>query len=317
MAENNSYSLLKLTAAIMVIVSHIRPISTGEVNSVSSFLGKFAVSIFFIISGYFITKSCIGADAKTYFVKRIKRIFPPLIIMLFITTFLIAPIFYDKSLLTYLNGGSILYFVKNSLLITTHKISGVFANNVYSDSINGSLWTIPVEFLCYIGIFILYKLKILEKKNLKLQIGLLGCGLLVAVLLINNALFIPLSLALIFYMSGLFYIHKDKIKFDLKLTLGLTVIFIIATILGYFDIAKITILPYIVLSIGYNFKLHIPVLEDITYEIYLYSFFIKQCVCALFNGHMNMYLNLVIALPIILIIAYFTNKLNKLVMKHI
>ena len=76
-------------------------------------------------------------------------------------------------------------------------------------------------------------------------------------------------------------------------------------------------LPYIILSIGFNYDLHIPVLEDLSYEIYLYSFFIQQCVAACFGGQMNMYLNFIIALPIVLLLSYSANKLNKVIMKRI
>lgn len=82
--QKNCFNTIKFVAAILVIVSHAFPISLGEGNYdfIASFtngqvdLGNFSVCLFFIIGGYFITKSfTTSKNTKEYLIKRIKKYF--------------------------------------------------------------------------------------------------------------------------------------------------------------------------------------------------------------------------------------------------
>src|SRR5574344_697052 len=124
--KNNCFNFIKVIAAFLVIISHSFPISLGKgnvdfINNLTNGqidLGNFSVCIFFIIGGYFITKSLENSKSiKEYLIKRVKKIFPALILAMFITTFIIAPFFYDGSYIAYfINKTPYIYFFKNSLL---------------------------------------------------------------------------------------------------------------------------------------------------------------------------------------------------------
>lgn len=330
--KNNCFNFIKVIAAFLVIISHSFPISLGKgnvdfINNLTNGqidLGNFSVCIFFIIGGYFITKSLENSKSiKEYLIKRVKKIFPALILAMFITTFIIAPFFYDGSYIAYfINKTPYIYFFKNSLLITTHTISGVFAGNIYNESINGALWTLSVEFLCYIAIIFAFTLKFLDRKNIKYSIALV---IILTFMQTIIGKYIPimsaiLPLGLLFFEGAIYYIKRDEIKFDFKIFLLFIILIVISLFFDLYIYTKILLLPYIIYYIG--FKLHKYLkfpkwLENISYEIYLYGFFIQQTVCYIFNGHMNPYINMILSIPVTIIIAYIANKILEMISKKV
>lgn len=325
MEKNNSFDFVKLIAAFLVIIGHAPVLAEGKTGYIGTItngqldLGNFAVCIFFIIGGYFIAKSLINSkNGKEYFIKRIKRIFPPLIIAMFITTFILAPFFFNGSFIEYYkNFGPYKYFLKNSLLITAHQIDGVFTGNIYADSINGSLWTLPVEFLSYIGLFIVYKVGLLKEKNTIIS------RIIVLVLMAAQPLiyiYFPilesvLPLFLLFYVGAMYYVNRDKIKYNNKLFILCIILLLISIKLNIYMYTKIILLPYIILTIGFNFRLKLPIIEKLSYEIYLYAFFIAQAIIYCFKGSMNMHLNILITSLITIVVAYISNKLLQIIKK--
>lgn len=323
--KDNCFGAIKLIAALLVIASHAFPISTNEffiINKITNDqfdLGNFSVCIFFMVGGFFITKSLLTSkNIKDYLFKRIKRIFPPLIFAMFVTTFIIAPFFYEGSFIKYfLNSSPYLYFVKNSLMITTHMLSGVFNGNIYTGSVNGSLWSLPVEFLCYIAIIFALLFKLLDKKNIKFT-----TVLLVLVTLLQPIIFkilpmfnVILPLGLLFLEGAIYYINKDKINFDNgKLAFICLLLILVSFPLNLYMYTKIFCLPYVIYYIGFKFKNFRIAFENISYEIYLYSFFIQQLICYLFGGSMNPIVNIIIAIPVTILIAYVSNKVLNIVL---
>src|SRR5574344_1613221 len=295
---DNNFDFIKLIAALLVIVSHAYPISQGKghYDFANTFtggqfdLGNFSVCVFFIIGGFFITKSLLSSkNLIEYIKKRIRRIFPPLILIMFITTFIIAPFFYNGSFLSYFTeSDAYYYFVKNSFMITTHKIPGLFVNNIYNESINGSLWTLPVEFLSYFALIVVYKMKLLDEKKLGFSIAIIFVFTFLQNKIFN---FLPimktiLPLALLFFESSLLYVNRNKINFNIKYAIIMMLFLVISLKLNIYIYAKIIFLPYIIISLGLSkFKKNIipKIFTKVSYEIYLYAFFIQQCVCHLFG----------------------------------
>jgi peptidoglycan/LPS O-acetylase OafA/YrhL len=114
--------------------------------------GSFAVGIFFAISGWFITTSSFRSDFREFVVARLLRIFPALFVVLIFT----ALVFYPT--MVRISGGVAIdinqgaeYIVHNLFLPTNLKwdIAGQPLGVPYSGSINGSLWTLPLEIKAY------------------------------------------------------------------------------------------------------------------------------------------------------------------------
>ena len=150
MHKSNCFDTARLVAAMMVLVSHHYALSGQPEPYLFGFesAGGIAVIIFFSISGYLISKSAIRSDSFIDFMaKRARRIFPALVPCSILTYFLFGWI---------LNDFSAEYFSHD---IVRKTISSIFMSqapdaDITSDlihaGINGSLWTLPLEFLCYI-----------------------------------------------------------------------------------------------------------------------------------------------------------------------
>ena len=211
--RENNLDFIRFCAALLVIVSHAYPISQGveTVDFLAQFtngslgLGALAVSVFFTYGGFLICKSMFRLQTgKKYFCARIKRIFPPLMIVIFCLTFVVGPIVSNLKWEAYFSQGSTYKFLLNAILIPIHDLPGVFTNNIYPNVVNGALWTLPVEFFCYILCFAGYKLRLFQSKIYGIILGLIGI-FTVAIIFIYPLSFFYLSVfrAMIFFAMGI------------------------------------------------------------------------------------------------------------------
>ena len=108
-----------------------------------------SVIIFFLISGFWVTKSyCSSASIKSYFAKRAKKILPLYYLVVFVFAFF-AFFFTSLSAKEYfMSKGFIKYVICNVLTLNfaCPSLPGAFGGN----AVNGSLWTIKVELGFYI-----------------------------------------------------------------------------------------------------------------------------------------------------------------------
>ncbi|MBR0904595.1 acyltransferase [Bradyrhizobium liaoningense] len=158
----NSFDAVRLFAALCVFFSH-QMILAGYAEPA---LGPLGISLastglytFFALSGYLVFKS-VARDyrASAYFRARVLRIFPGAIAN---TLFCLAL----GSAITTLPFGvfwrseqTISYFVHNALILippTQFVLPGVLADARWP-VINGSVWTIKYELLCYAALFVVF-----------------------------------------------------------------------------------------------------------------------------------------------------------------
>ena len=155
--HNVGFAWLRMIGAITVVVDHSRPLldSTKLTIFPASWHmspGFVALMGFFAMSGYQIHDSWTRDPSWWRFgARRLLRILPPLVVVLSVTVFVIGPLVttwsahdYWTNLQTwrYLVGTTVLFLLQ-------HQLPGVFADNPYPWSANGSLWTLPMEMLGY------------------------------------------------------------------------------------------------------------------------------------------------------------------------
>ena len=77
-SRDNALNLLRLVLAFMVLYSHadILAGTGGYFEAAGQHLGSWGVVGFFAISGFLITGSRMRADASTYLINRVTRVFP-------------------------------------------------------------------------------------------------------------------------------------------------------------------------------------------------------------------------------------------------
>ncbi|WP_024876926.1 acyltransferase family protein [Saccharomonospora piscinae] len=154
---NTGFGWLRLFGATAVVVDHSWPALfpaqlTVFPESWNASPGYLALLAFFAMSGYQISQSWASDPSwRRFCAKRLLRIFPPVIVVVAVTVLVIGPLFTtlsaaeywgDKQTWRYLVGTSLLFLLQ-------HDLPGVFADNPYPWSVNGSLWTLPMELLGY------------------------------------------------------------------------------------------------------------------------------------------------------------------------
>lgn len=150
----NSFDLLRLLAATAVILHHVAPLSGAPaLRLFSTDFGELGVGVFFVISGYLVTASWRRApELGAFLKKRILRIEPALVVSLALTALVLGALVTTLPLADYFRTPQVwLYVLRNALLYpVTYELPGVFTRNPLPDTVNGSLWTLRLEFSCYL-----------------------------------------------------------------------------------------------------------------------------------------------------------------------
>lgn len=153
--QKNSFDLLRLFAAALVLYSHqhvLLGLAEPELFGWTT-LGGVGVSIFFFLSGLLVWSSWArDPDLKRFFVRRSLRIFPALWLVVFVTVFLAGPVLSREPPAAYFGSTQTWQYLSTAILSTEYVLPGVFVDNPFAFIINGSLWTLRVEFLCYVSV---------------------------------------------------------------------------------------------------------------------------------------------------------------------
>ena len=161
----NNLNFIRFIAALMVIVSHCYSVVLG--GDAGSYLlkvtgdrlspGGVSVGVFFLFGGFLIARSCEHyPEPKKFFSVRVLRLFPELLFVVILTAFVLGPILSALSPAEYFTNPQTYKYLLNGALIMVHQLPGVFTNNPSGDVVNAALWTLPVEFICYVLCFISY-----------------------------------------------------------------------------------------------------------------------------------------------------------------
>ncbi len=166
--RDNNFDFLRFLAASVVIVSHNFVIFRLKEPGLYNYntLGGIGVSIFFVMSGFLITKSWKeNPHFITFLKKRSLRIFPALFFIILFCSFVLGPIVTTLDLIEYFKNGQTWSYLKNLFLYPFQfNLPGVFQNNPFPNVVNGPLWTLPIEFLMYVSIGIIGLFGLINKK---------------------------------------------------------------------------------------------------------------------------------------------------------
>ncbi|TGV04422.1 acyltransferase family protein [Flavivirga rizhaonensis] len=307
--KQNNFDFLRFMFALFVVISHAYPLSGSseeaqwiyKITNGQIVLASIGLNGFFVISGFFIFQSLQRSKTlKSYFKKRFLRLFPGLFILL-ILSILMVPFLYQGSIPLLSNKQFYTYLPNNLNLYNFQSgIKGVFDSNNYH-AINGSLWTLRYEFSLYIALAFLFYLK----GRLSLVKGLLLISFFMFFILFNFCLdrfsgasvfgmqgYHILNFSA-FFMGGSFLasVGFDAIKKESSLffvvAIAVSLIILLASIyFNFYSNIKHLMFTLLILLIGY---MNIPILQsfgkigDMSYGIYIYSFFIQQIFMVVFK----------------------------------
>ncbi|WP_025108567.1 acyltransferase [Pseudomonas sp. H1h] len=282
--RNNSFDLIRHFAALMVLVSHHFALWGLPEPGIAGFssLGGIAVTAFFAISGLLITRSFVNCASFTdYLTKRVARIFPALILCAFAMTYIAGALFAEG----YVTGSDAAIDFLRISVFGRANIEPITNGFIFSESFNGSLWTLKIEF----GFYLLLAAALgLYRKALVPWI-LLAVFALATYILGNEVsgaqaqkLATYSSAGIAFFAGSVIAFHKQHfsdrriLAITLAVSLGLIYLSVgtpLAAVLATLGCCLATLslgLLYVDKSIRGRF--------DISYGIYLYAFPVQQLV---------------------------------------
>lgn len=305
----NQFNFLRFLAAFLVFYGH-GVVLIGE--SLATILNhKIGLYIFFTISGYLISMSWDrNPNLISFFKKRILRIFPALIFVVLLSVFVLGPIVTTNKISDYFSNEHTYSYLKNILLYISYYLPGVFENNIVPNAVNGSLWSLPVEFMMYIGVALLgifgrYK----KYASLFLFITLAILSVEWALKTHDFIVFYNMDLKSIIYTAVYFWGGATIFHFKIEkhFSLELFVVLLIILIFSFqwseiYEYLLILILPILTLLFGLSNakKLNIFNKVDYSYGIYIYAFPVQQTLYYYFPNN-----NLVFHLSIGFLITLF------------
>ena len=211
--QRNSLDLLRLVAAMMVLYSH-QFVLMGQADP--SFLGLTTfggagVTVFFFLSGLLVWSSWDrDPHLLRFFTRRSLRIFPALWVLVVCSLLLLGPVYSTLSLSGYFSDAETRAYLSTAFLVPRYTLPGVFGDNPYARVVNGSLWTLPVEFLCYVMVAALGSLRGISKNSR------MAVMLLIVILLASFApsiiglKFVPYFEMVVAFWAGAFYGYACK-----------------------------------------------------------------------------------------------------------
>ncbi|MEM9262225.1 MAG: acyltransferase [Pseudomonadota bacterium] len=312
--RDNNFNLIRMVAALAVLYSHAFPITLGPnavqplqniLNGVS--VGAIAVQGFFGISGFLITRSYVRSGSWVrYWSARTLRLFPALFIAL-LATVLVAGFFLTTEGPLSFWSAAPEYIIRNLTLFSLkYDLPGVFSDNPYGSPINGSLWTLFHEFVCYTMVFAVGLIGMLNSKRRStvLIVLYLAFHVLVRYYEPHPRLTALNELSFPFFLGSIAYVYQEKIPLNYWLSACLFA-------LAYASRGWILFPELLSLSIVYGIFVlgyrpsggirHYNKLGDYSYGTYIYAFPIQQLIASL--GVASVAGNILYAVPITVALA--------------
>lgn len=296
LGRQNNFDLLRLIAAMSVVVSHAFPLALGPgaIEPLESIfglsLGGTSVLCFFFISGLLVTHSAHrNLDHPMRFVlARTGRIFPGLLVALIVTALIAIACGGSFTI-----GAAVTYVLRGITLVSLqHELTGAFANNPYPLAVNGPLWTLFYEVACYAILAGAVWLGLLRH-----WFGWLAATILVLANWAVFEIFEPSGGALSYRLSVLAPLALAflggavawRFRAHLLLVWPLGMLALLVTFFArdwlLFTPFFIATLGYLILLVAYRLP-HVDLGNDISYGIYIYGWPVAQAVLAL-NGSMS------------------------------
>lgn len=331
MNRKNNIGLLHFLAATGVMLGHQYVLQGGTAPGIFGMdVHSLSLRVIFAIMGYLITESWYNTGSTIKYIgKRIKRIYPAYILSIVLSIVVLGIAFSSLPFFQYL-GHAKSYFFQNLLLSPKFDLPGVFLDNVFPNSVNGALWTLPIEMLSYFLIIPIMKLcDVLGKYGNALLAGIVivlwvvcymqSTGMVTGRFVVwGTEWFGTLQIMQYFWAGSLF----SRAKLKKYCNLQLAVVFCAFCQLMYGSTREMFYLPvitYITLSLAFAEK---PVFSKfqgkLSYEIYLYGFPIQQSLIQLIivrGGQMQFAMPMfALSFTITLLVAFLTNKFIESIM---
>lgn len=323
----NNFKAIRMIAALLVMLSHAYVLTNGlEINGrdpisqvIGTRFGNITLAIFFVLSGFILaSRFSLDTNALRWWLARILRIFPALILVLVVSAYVIGPLVTSLSFADYMRSEATHTYIpaNASLFFLQRDLPGVFATNPHLMVVNASLWMLKYMLMCYALLFILGCLGTFDSKLWMTIFFALFAVLVLATHFRISAVseidllrgWIPLLMP--FVIGMMFFVWRDNIPMSPFWIVGLLVICVLMRDFRYYSYIFLFFALYTAVFIAYRLKgplLRYNELSDFSYGTYLFGFPVQQTLIAVF-GPMSTTLNMLLAVPITLGLAILCSR---------
>lgn len=314
-SPGNNLDFLRLVFAVTVIFSHSYAIGMGmqteTYGAASQFtepillwshgqttLGIVAVDAFFIISGFLIANSFLRSRSLlVYFRKRVARIYPGFVVCMLVMAFAVMPIA-DGIFAHQSSSGRVADFIVRTSILLNINQTQVFLHNPLPNVIDGSVWTIPWEFACYIGLAALGVAGFLHRRHFVL----LAFSLMILYFLVSGAIvwvgvpprthwihffdthiYVQLrGLPVCFIAGTVFYLYRERIPHSNIWAIVAVLVLAVCCFIPFtwalcFPLAGTYLIFWFAFHPGVHIH-HFAQYGDFSYGTYLYAFTVQQLI---------------------------------------
>lgn len=314
-SRENSITFLRLLAACAVIYGHSFAVVPGFggdwVVRLTNYAhaGGIAVDFFFILSGYLVCGSILKRGAISYISARLLRMLPALWVFTIAMVFVLGPLLTSQKLNDYFSSAQTWrYFINLSFLIETEWfLPGVFEDQ-HNKGINGSIWSVILEFRMYIYTLLFFLLGILKNRTLfnftYVTLVILAWSGKVTLPGIQGST--DLHVAFLFFTGCFIYINRDHIfSSPISILIGLTIAAITHNTPHFqYGYTLLIALLFIHVSFIKTFS-WMDRIGDFSYGVYLWGWPVQQMVFK-FNPEQTPIENCLISILICLVIGFFS-----------
>ncbi|MFC3607433.1 acyltransferase family protein [Stutzerimonas tarimensis] len=316
--NENNFDFLRLLAASAVVVGHSFWLSgNAELEPVRQILGyadiaDIAVNLFFVMSGYLIAASWLNSRNVIDFLgKRALRIFPALIVSTLVTVTLVGSLATRLPLGEYLQSPQTLGYLSNMVLLTQFQLPGVFVDNLFPNTVNGSVWTLPYEVAMYSILMLLGLCRLFNRTVVLAGLALL---LLIHFVLIpelgiqSQVLYKGTRLGIFFFSGGALYLYRKQVRWNWKIAAVLLAASLVSAGHERWMLVHTLTLPYLAIYLAH---LRIPALVkagkygDFSYGVYIFSFPAQQLII-FWQPQLALSTFMVLSLVVSLTLAWFS-----------
>ncbi|HEY1682743.1 MAG TPA: acyltransferase [Candidatus Tumulicola sp.] len=286
--KSNAIGFLRLFLAVIVVWSHGKALTGQEpimAYSHDTFSAAFlAVSCFFVLSGFLITRSGESLNRPARFMwHRVLRIYPGFWVCLLVTAFLFAPIMYfiqSGTLHGYLLSpdGPLSYVYKNAPAFGGQTdIKNLITSGPFPGQIDMSLWTLPWETACYIlvALFGLFAVHRSPRSVPIVTVALILAMFAMETVMRHAPIFqfvYPLYLFIVFGLGSSAYLFRSRIPTRWPLALAATIVVFVALPTPFCR----TVVPIPMAYLTLYAAMRVPIRSfdrrvDLSYGLYIYS----------------------------------------------
>lgn len=301
LTRENNFDFIRLFAAFCVLVSHSYPLyglkyeGLARLTNIDT-LGGFAVTTFFILSGFLITASYDrNPNLKDYFTNRILRIIPGLAAVTLFAMFVLGPIVTTLSMGEYFNHPQTWRYLKNILMFPLDsRLPGVFADLPYPNTVNGAPWTLPLEFTMYLAVAVLGVSRMLNRKMLPIILALLLAVHFrimythrADIVLFYMQLRYLVKFGVAFFAGAVVYVYREHIPVSHTWFAASVIALVGCAATPFAPFGFVFFLPYVILYLAMvklPYIANVGKYGDFSYGFYIYAFPIQQTYLHFF-GH--------------------------------